>query len=194
MSSDVVRALEPLVATLERLSIAYRIGGSVASSALGVPRSTIDVDLECAIENEHVVAFVAALKDSFYVDEGMIRDAIARRASFNLIFLETVTKIDVFVHRFGTYDREAFGRGVRLSLEPGTREFDLVTAEDIVLRKLDWYRLGDGVSERQWLDVVGVLRVQGPRIDREYLRRWADLLDLTKLLERALAEANASPP
>lgn len=189
MSSDVVRALEPLVATLEKLSIEYRIGGSVASSALGVPRSTIDVDIECAIELEHVDAFVSALRAAYYVDGDMIRDAIARRASFNVIFLETVTKVDVFVHRLGPYDREAFARGVRLALEPGTREFDVVTAEDIVLRKLDWYRLGGGISERQWLDVVGVLRVQGARIDRDYLRRWADLLDLTKLLDRALSEA-----
>jgi len=102
--------------------------------------------------------------------------------------LETMTKVDVFVQRGGLYDRETFRRVVRMSLEPGTREFDLVTAEDIVLRKLDWYRLGGGISERQWNDVIGVLRVQGSAIDWEYLTTWADLLELTKLLDRARKE------
>jgi hypothetical protein len=189
MSSDVVRALEPVVDALEKLGVPYRIGGSVASSALGVPRSTLDVDLVCALALEHVDAFVTALAPAYYVDADMIRDAITRRSSFNLIMLDTMTKVDVFVHRGGLYDREAFARVVRMSLEPGTREFDLVTAEDVVLRKLDWYRQGGGVSERQWQDVIGVLRVQAGALDLAYLEKWAALLDVAPLLHRAFAEA-----
>ncbi len=189
MSSDIVRALEPVVAALEELGVAYRVGGSVASSALGVPRSTIDVDVVCTLSVEHVDAFVRALAATYYVDADMIRDAIARRASFNLVMLETMTKVDVFVSRGGIYDCEAFSRAVRMSLEPGTREFDIVTAEDIILRKLDWYRQGGGVSERQWSDVIGVLRVQAAALDFAYLEKWAALLDIETLLARARAEA-----
>ncbi len=186
MSSDVVRALEPVVTVLEQLGVAYRIGGSVASSALGVPRSSLDVDVVCELALEHVGTFVGQLESAYYADAEMIRDAIRRRSSFNLIHLETMMKVDVFVRKDGPYDREVFGRATRCSLEEATREFDLTTAEDIVLRKLEWFRLGGEVSERQWLDVLGVLRVQQSSIDGPYLRRWAASLGVTDLLERAL--------
>lgn len=191
MSTDVVRALEPVVAALEQLGIAYRIGGSVASSALGVPRSTLDVDVVCELTLEHVEAFVGPLVEAYYVDAEMIRDAVRRQSSFNLIHLETMTKVDVFVRKDGSYDREVFARATRCSLEPATREFDLTTAEDIVLRKLEWFRLGGELSERQWLDVLGVLRVQQPTIDLVYMRRWAGVLGVADLLERALGLASA---
>jgi hypothetical protein len=190
LSSDVVLALEPVVAALEGLGVAYRIGGFVASSALGVPRSTLDVDVVCALGGVHVDAFVRALSPEYYVDADMIRDAIARRASFNLIHLATMLKVDVFVRGAGDYDREVFARVTRRQLDEGTREFDLTTAEDIVLRKLEWFRSGGGVSERHWTDVLGVIRVQSDALDREYLAKWAAALGLAELLERALREAD----
>lgn len=191
MSSDVVLALEPVVAAFESLGVAYRVGGSVASSALGVPRSTLDVDVVCELARGQVAAFVAQLAGAFYIDADMINDAIARRASFNVVHLSTMTKVDVFVRKNGAFDRECFGRSTRLPLEEGTREFDLTTAEDIVLRKLEWYALGGGISERQWLDVLGVLRVQKDALDHAYLRKWAKEINVLTLLERAFTEAAA---
>lgn len=123
----------------------------------------------------------------------MIHDAIVRRASFNVVHLATMTKVDVFVRRDGPYDREVFCRNARMTLEEGAREFDLTTAEDIVLRKLEWFELGSGISERQWLDVIGVIRVQGPELDRKYMSRWASALGNGDLLERAFAEAGKPP-
>ncbi len=194
--NDVVRALVPVVEALEELGVRYRVGGSVASSALGVPRSTLDVDVACEIGQSHVAGFVARLRDRYYIDADMISDAIARRSSFNLIHLETMLKIDVFVRKTRAFDVEAFGRVTRKQLETveGARWFDLTTAEDIVLHKLEWYRAGGGVSERQWTDVLGVLRIQGSLIDADYMRRWAHLLGLGDLLERALAEASDNEP
>jgi hypothetical protein len=189
MSSDIVRTLGPVIAVLEQLGVAYRVGGSVATSAFGVPRSTLDVDIACSLRDEHVDAFVQALAATYYVDADMIREAISRLASFNLVMLETMIKVDVFISPSDAYDREAFARSVRMSLEPGSREFDIATAEDMILRKLDWYRKGGGVSERQWTDVIGVLRVQGTALDFAYLEKWAGLLDLDALLARARAEA-----
>jgi hypothetical protein len=101
-----------------------------------------------------------------------------------------MVKVDVFVQRGGAYDREVFSRVTRKSLEPRTPELDLTTAEDIVLRKLEWFRLGNEISERQWIDVIGVIRVQGEALDRSYLRKWSDELRLGDLLERALREAD----
>jgi len=65
----------------------------------------------------------------------------------------------------------------------------MASAEDTVLSKLEWYRLREGVSDRQWQDVLGVLKVQGERLDLAYLRQWAAELGVAELLEKAIAEA-----
>lgn len=102
-------------------------------------------------------------------------------------------KVDVFVQRGGAYDDEVFARVTRRSLEEGTRDFDLTTAEDIILRKLERFRLGGGISECQWGDVLGVLRVQGEALDCDYLRKWGAVVGVSDLLERALTEAAGEP-
>lgn len=190
MKSDIVEAVEPVVDALVSLGVDYRIGGSVASSALGVPRTTLDVDLVCRLRPGDVASFVRALEGTYYVDGEMIRDAIGREASFNVIHLATMIKVDVFIAKSRPWDQVAFARHVHkpLDVEPGARAFELTTAEDIVLHKLEWYRLGGEISERQWKDVLGVLSVQGSSLDLDYLREWASNLGLDALLERALNE------
>jgi D-ribose pyranose/furanose isomerase RbsD len=189
--NEVVDALEPVVDALEALGVRYRVGGSVASSALGVPRSTLDVDIACELDLGQVAQFVASLSDRYYIDGDMISDAIRRRASFNLVHLATMLKVDVFIRKGRAFDAQSFERVTRkpLDVAAGARSFDLTTAEDIILHKLEWYRMGDEISERQWLDVVGVLKVQARAIDLAYLRHWASALEVLDLLERALHEA-----
>lgn len=165
--SDILAALRPLVDVLNRLSIPYQVGGSVASSALGLPRSTLDVDVVCALTLSHVDTLVRELEATYYIDSDMIIDAIGRRASFNLIHLETMLKVDVFLPKARAFDREAFARHVERALDDteGSPMFRLSTPEDIVLHKLEWYRLGNEISERQWTDILGVIRVQGDGLD-----------------------------
>ena len=189
--NDVVEALEPVVEALEQLGVRYRVGGSVASSALGVPRSTLDVDIACELALAHVARFVAALSERYYIDADMIADAIRRRSSFNLVHLATMLKVDVFIRKDRAFDRQSFERVTRkpLDVAPGARSIDLTTAEDIILHKLEWYRLGDEISERQWLDLVGVLKVQAGAIDLAYVRHWATVIDVADLVERAILAA-----
>lgn len=168
----------------------YRVGGSVASSALGVPRSTLDVDISCELRAGQAAAFAAALGSSYYVDPDMIRDAVNRRASFNLIHLSTMLKIDVFIRKETPFEQESFERFVTLPLEEGGRAFAVTTPEDIILHKLDWYRLGGGISERQWKDVLGVISVQRAALDLAYMRRSAAMLGVADLLDRAIVEAD----
>jgi hypothetical protein len=191
VGNDVLAAVEPVVDVLEALGVRYRIGGSVASSVLGVPRSTLDVDVACELRLVHAAAFAARLIDAYYVDEDMIRDAIQRQSCFNVIHLETMLKVDLFVRRDRPFEDVAFERVVRRSLDPApsAREFDVTTPEDIVIHKLEWFRAGGEVSERQWRDAVGVLAIQRDVIDRSYLQHWAGELGLQELLARALAEA-----
>lgn len=189
--NELEQALAMVAAVFDELSIPYRIGGSVASSALGVARTTLDVDLCADVREEHASELEHRLGEAYYVDAQMIRDAVRKRDSFNLIHLETMLKIDVFVKKSRAFDQQAFERFVLepLGSEP-TRRFPLSTPEDIILFKLEWYRLGAFVSQRQWDDVLGVLRLQGEALDRAYLERWATELGVAELLRRALAEAS----
>jgi hypothetical protein len=63
--------------------------------------------------------------------------------------------------------------------------------EDTILRKMLWFREGGEVSDRQWRDILGVLRAQQGSLDLAYLRAWAVRLALTDLLGRATAEVGA---
>ena len=194
---DIYAAIEPVLSIFEKLDIPYYIGGSVASSALGVARTTIDIDLVADVHREHIETLIQALHDEYYIDAGMIADAIERRSSFNLIHFATMLKVDVFIPKQSAYAREAFARKRLDKLaEESDDEYYIATAEDVILNKLDWYRMGGEVSERQWGDLVGVLKVQGEAIDMDYLRHWAAQLDLMALLERALRETGLStdPP
>ncbi len=98
---DIILALEPVVEAFDRLGVGYFIGGSVASSAHGLPRATLDVDMIADLEPSHVRLLVEALEKDYYIDANMILDAIRRLASFNLIHLSTMLKIDIFVLKRG---------------------------------------------------------------------------------------------
>ncbi|MEM1042498.1 MAG: hypothetical protein AAGI91_07690 [Bacteroidota bacterium] len=186
---DLLNALRPVIAAFERLGVAYFVGGSVASSAYGLPRTTLDVDLVADLKTVHVEPFVQALEADYYVSASMIGEALAQRSSFNVIHFATMLKLDVFVLGATAYDQEAFRRAQALHAPAKALPAVLAAAEDVVLHKLLWYRMGDEVSERQWGDVLGVLKVQGEALDATYLRRWAASLGVSDLLARALGEA-----
>lgn len=187
---DIIVALDMVVGCFEILGIAYYIVGSVASSAYGIARATMDVDLVAKVEIHHLKGLVKALKTDYYIDAEMIRDAIHRRSSFNLIHLETMIKIDVFVVKDQPYDSQALTRRQVDTLdEESSRKFYLSSPEDIIISKLQWYQIGSGVSEQQWKDVLGVLKVQGDKLDLEYLRHWASRLNLSDLLNRSFDDA-----
>jgi hypothetical protein len=174
---------------LDALGVPYAIGGSFASALHGVMRATMDADLVADLRLEQAGPLAQALGDAFYADADMIRDAILRHSSFNVIHLETVFKVDVFVAKPRAFDRSQLARRQLhlLSEDPECHAF-ITSAEDIVLSKLEWYRMSSGVSDRQWQDVLGVLKVQGERLDHGYMHRMAAELGVSDLLERAFGE------
>ncbi len=178
-----------VVELLEELEIPYHVGGSLASSFHGVPRQTNDLDLVVDLNQATAAMLVLRLRDRFYIDGDMIRRAIRSRSSFNLVHLATGFKIDVFIYGRGAFDRMEFARHARHRPEDLDRDLVIKSAEDTVLRKLQWYRLGGEVSDRQWNDILGVIRTQDDRLDRDYLRQWASELEVSDLLERALQAA-----
>ena len=187
---------EPLAVTLQvidvldALGVPYLIGGSFASSVYGTYRATADVDLVADLKLEQVGSLVNALRGQFYIDDEAVRDAIRDRRSFSAIHLATMFKVDVFIPRRRPYSQMQLERRVRrvVWLEPECSAY-LASAEDNILAKLEWFRLGGEVSDRQWRDILGVIKTQGERLDLPYLRQWAAALKVADLLEKALHEA-----
>jgi hypothetical protein len=191
MDTQLLGALMPLIGVFEELDIDYQIGGSLASSFYGVPRSSLDIDVLTSLLPEQVAPLVTGLEESYYVAQARAQEAAEQGTSFNVIHLESMTKIDVFVARSDRFRLESLRRGRTEILAEGVRAVFMTSAEDIVLHKLLWFRKGGGTSTQQWMDVVGMLRMCGPKLDRRYLEKWAGDLSLSDLLERAFSEASA---
>jgi len=185
----ILRTLTPIVEVLEQLVVPYHIGGSVASSLYGEFRPTQDVDFVADMRLAHVRLFVKQLEGDYYVVEEAVRDAIGRRSSFNLISNETFMKVDVFIPKSRAFDQDAIHSVRRQPLVKGGREFVLASPENTIVNKLEWYQMGGQVSNRQWNDLLNVLKRQGTHLDLAYLDRWAAALGVSELLERALREA-----
>ncbi len=164
----------------------------LASLAYGIYRTTADVDVIADIHLEHVQPLVKQLEDTYYIDADMIKDAIRHRSEFNLIHLATMFKVDIFVSRQRPFDQRVRQRAQQNELKILGEDItlNLESPEDVILSKLEWYKMGGGISERQWSDVLGVLKVQGPALDRVYMRQWAGELGVLDLLERAMQEAD----
>ncbi len=194
MPGDSIRVTLLVTNTLERLGIPYAVGGSLSSSLYGVMRSTLDADILADMRSEHIQPLVAALSKDFYADDEMMRDAIERHSSFNLIHYETSFKVDIFIPKARLFDRMQLQRrrAAILATDP-EQELYVTSAEDVILSKLEWYRMGGEVSDRQWLDVLGVLKTRAGALDIEYLREWAKELKVSDLLKKALAESTYSP-
>jgi hypothetical protein len=177
-----------VAAVLEDLGIEYALGGSLASSLQGEPRSTNDVDFAVRLEEHQVSPLVARLGPDFVVDEEGLRDAVRRRQSYQIYFLPFVLKIDLFMRGVSAFDRSEFARRVPVRVGERGRLY-AASPEDNLLRKLLWFRDGGGVSDRQWRDVLGILRVSGAGLDRPYLQHWAMQLRVSDLLDEAFAQA-----
>jgi hypothetical protein len=178
---------------LDALGILHTIGGSIASSFAGEPRSTVDIDIVAAIEEHHVDPLVSRLSGEFYVDAEALRRAIRTRTSTNLVHQPSQMKIDVFVAGGTPLDRQQLARRLAVDLGDG-RRLHVHPPEDILLQKLRWYRRGGEVSDRQWRDILAIVRVQGNRLDRLYLHQNANVLAVSDLLVRALSEGGEDAP
>lgn len=173
---------------LEDLGVRYAVGGSLASGLAGEPRSTIDADLVVELEPHHVPALVERLSPRFYIPEARLVAAVRQHQSVSLVDNETLIKIDFFVAGGTPLDRDALARRLAFSPPSVGRPIHVHTPEDVLLQKLRWYRRGGEVSDRQWRDVVSIVRQQAGDLDRAYLAYGADLLGVTDLLARALAQ------
>lgn len=189
MQNEPIEVTLKVTAVLESLGIPYIIGGSLASTLYGMVRTTQDSDIITEMRLEHVQPFVAALENEFFMDVEMIADSIRHHSSFNIIHRESMFKVDVFNPDPRPFQRSQLTRAQRQTFEfETTLGANFASPEDTILSKLEWYRLGGEVSERQWRDILGVLKIRQGELDLDYLHTWAAELQVTDLLARALKE------
>ncbi len=176
---------------LAAAGVRYVLGGSLASTAFGEPRSTLDVDFAADLDAASLPIFLSKLGPGFLVDKTWAQSATQQRRSFQLMHEATLVRVDMFVP---TWDGlHAWKWQHRRQLAIGDQLLDVTSPEGIVLQKLVWYRAGGEVSDRQWRDVLGVLKAQKGRLAMDDLQEWALRLDIRDLLDKATTQAATAP-
>jgi hypothetical protein len=186
---DLIDALEPVIQVFCELGIQHFIGGSIASSFHGATRSTMDVDVICDMTEAQAVLLISRFSKDFYISPTAVETAVRGKSCFNLIHLPTSFKVDVFVSRRRPFDIDSMRRATLETLgTTKTLKVPIATAEDSIISKLEWYRLTNETSERQWDDVTRLVRLLGEHADIPYLRHAADTVEVRNLLERLLSQ------
>jgi hypothetical protein len=174
----------------EALHIPYYITGGVCAIAYGDPRTTRDLDVVIECKPSEIMAMVAQLKaEGFYCPPGAIEDIQSSMGRvLSVTHMQLVLNADLVLNANTEFDRSKMERRrlEAIGLDESER-FWLASPEDVILAKLLWG--GQSQSEKQWRDVLGVLKVQGDSLDFAYLTQWAARLDLTALVQRAIAAA-----
>jgi hypothetical protein len=177
---------------LERLGVRYVTAGSLASSLHGEPRSTNDIDFVADLRPRDLAPLVRELGQDWAWSEDVARVAIDSGRSFNAVHIASAVKVDVFIVGTNAFDTHRVATGLRMRVDEASGGEAVVdTAEHSVVRKLEWFRRGGETSDRQWRDVVGILRTQGARVNDVELDRWAHELGVADLLAVARREASS---
>lgn len=177
---DLIMAIE---AVAQATGVPYAVCGSMASTAFGEPRMTNDVDILAAIRPDQVAAFCALFPDEdWYVSLAAAKQAVAQRFQFNIIHPASGLKIDVILTSDSEFDREQMRRRLRVSTSSGEAWF--VSPEDVILKKLEYHRIGG--SEKHLRDIDGILKVRGDELDRGYIAAWAARLGVADLWTKLL--------
>ncbi|HEY2759912.1 MAG TPA: hypothetical protein VGI75_04195 [Pirellulales bacterium] len=184
--SEVDAFLRRVIALLNTAKIPYMVVGSFASGIHGHFRSTHDLDIVIDANSGQLQDFVRFAAADFYADAHAANEALARRSMFNIIDFSSGYKADLIFRKLRKFSESEFGRKQIARLV----EMDiwLASAEDTILSKLEWAKLGQ--SERQYQDAFHIATMKGAELDSAYLRRWAVELDVADLLEKLLTEAS----
>jgi hypothetical protein len=170
-----------VINTLEHLNIPYMIGGSVAAIAYGEPRLTLDMDVIVKINAEQAKKLSNSFGQEYYVSLDSILDALASHGHFNIIQSEAGVKVDFYVLQDDPFSQSEFSRKCREAFDQ-TKEAVFVSAEDVILKKLEWFKLGQ--SQKHLEDIKGILKISGTKLDCQYINEWASKLGVQETWNR----------
>lgn len=177
-----------IVHVLESLNIPYMITGAQASGYYGEPRFTRDIDIVADLDKEKVKDFIKFFPlDEFYCDEEMILKEISRRGQFNIIHSASGLKIDIILTKSTPFSQTEFTRRKKYLILP-EQEANLATPEDIIIKKMEFYR--EGGSEKHLRDITGILKISDKIIDYDYIAKWVDKLGLNDVWKAVLNKIN----
>jgi hypothetical protein len=186
---DVLLPIRSVTDIVEKHHLTHYIGGSLASSLYGMQQLVQDIDLVVALPSSQVAAFIADIKPDYLINEVAIYSAIQNHAAFSMLHLETLLKVDVIIPQLSPFEQQASQHRQWHALDKDSRLFPISSPEDIVLVKLKHHQQAGKVPDDQWNDILGVLKVQRPRLNLAYMNRWAEQLNVTSLLKQAYDDA-----
>jgi hypothetical protein len=172
---SVSKVLENLRTALDSVGVPYMVTGSLVSSVHGVPRATQDIDVVIEPSREQLSALMEYFGEPSYdSDTDDALDALRRRSMFSVVDRRGIWKIDFIVRKERPFSKRELGR--RQKVEILGVSLYAATAEDVLLAKLEWAKLGE--SERQIRDVAGIIQIQGANLDIDYVERWVAALEI----------------
>src|SRR6185437_12140337 len=160
---------------LDHAGIPYMLTGSFASNLYGTARATQDIDLVISASPDQIQKALGYLSSKdYYYDLQDAVEASRLKSMFNILDMAGGWKIDLIFMKPGEYHREAFSR--RVPSEIDGVPLVTVTAEDLIIAKLDWARMGESLREIH--DVAGVLKLRHDLLDYGYIEKWINELGL----------------
>lgn len=188
-SQDPTSIISLMASILDAANLPYYITDGVAAIAHGEPRATIDLDIVIAIELDDLPAFTTSLEvQGFYV--ARLADVISGSLRcLNITHLESVENVDLMISGGEEYDLIKLDRRQPYILPDGV-SVAIATPEDTIISKLIWRRKSQ--SDKQWRDILGILKVQQERLDFGYIQGWVDKFKIDQDWQRAKIEAGVS--
>lgn len=178
--------LERFATILEQLGIPYFVTGSMASIYYGEPRFTNDIDVVVQLGTKDVDAFCRSFPSpDFYLSPAAVRDAVLRCFQFNIIHTVSGLKIDVIIPHDTDFEKSRQLRVTTMTLANG-KMVRLASAEDIILRKMEYYQ--EGGSEKHLRDIASILRIQKEHLDRTYISEWTQRLGVEDIWNSIVAK------
>lgn len=154
---------------LNALGVPWMAVGSIASSAYGERRSTLDVDVVAVVGKQNAARFLTVFPETdFYcppADVIEIESARAEQGHFNLIHHHSIYKADIYIATGSEFECWAFKN--RRPLVAGETPVWLAPPEYVIVNKLEFFR--EGGSEKHLRDIRGMLAVTD--IDRSFLKK-----------------------
>lgn len=187
MGNELFQFLEIIIKGLETCGVRYAIGGSIASSHYGEPRSTLDVDIAIHLTHEQTDAFIQFFSNKgLYIFPESVEKAARQGGDFQIIDGNTAFKTDFYATKpsMTPQQQRIFDRAQQRIYDEAGHSAFFMSPEDVILTKLEWYMLGK--SDKHLHDIGGIIKTQQKRLDYAYIEAHVDEISARAVWEKLL--------